>query len=60
MRLAGRDKRILDADMDLDAVAAKPHPAPGREHRRFGDLGDAQDAGVERTRGGLAPGGHDT
>ncbi len=54
MRLAGRDERLLDADVKLRRADAKPATAACRERRRLRHLLEPEQLAVERARGALA------
>ena len=62
MRLAGRDERVLDADVDLgrhgSPVAVRPEPAAAAGPQVLGllDLGQAEPVGVEPPGSVLAAG----
>ena len=47
MRLAGRAKLRVDAEMHLQLAVLEPRAAPPGEGRRLRDLGNLQQAGVE-------------
>ena len=56
MRLAGGTEVVLDADMDLQPPGPEPGAAAGREGRRLGHLGHAEDVAVEPAQQVLAAG----
>ena len=56
MRLAGRAEVLLHAQVQLDAVAAEPAAAAGREHGRLRYLTEVQDAAIKVTQRVLAAG----
>jgi hypothetical protein len=56
--LAGGAEALLDAQVQLQAAGAEPRAAPRGQHRRLGDLGQAEDADEEGPRGLLLAGRH--
>src|SRR5262245_33943644 len=50
MRLPGRTKVGVDSEMDLHGPALEPCPTAFGELRRFRDLGDPEEPGVEFPR----------
>src|SRR5260221_2892836 len=56
MGLAGRAEVLLDAEMQLDAIAAKPAAAAGDERRRLADLRKSENSGVAEAHVVLAGG----
>src|SRR5689334_14734436 len=58
VRLAGRDKILVDAEMNRQGAVPEPAPAACDQLWRFGDFGESQNILIKRPRLALPPSRH--